>query len=168
MNKADMPVAAPLIAAPTPENKPAEPVTKMDEQLAKPADAQAPTPAPAAQPQAATGSATPTLRIVFTSTETSVPLSMKDQVAKLADSLKADASKHVSLIGHAGGETDQANAARRVSFSRVLSVRSQLLDAGIDPMRINVQALGNKEAGADPDRVDIFVHTAGSEPNAGK
>jgi outer membrane protein OmpA-like peptidoglycan-associated protein len=47
--------------------------------------------------------------------------------------------------------------ARRVSLARALAVRAYLIDQGIDSLRINVNAAGEKNPGGDPDRVDVYL-----------
>ena len=95
--------------------------------------------------------------MVFTPTETSLPLTMKESMDKLVGVLKADEAMRVNLLAYASATADQASAARRVSLSRALSVRAYLIDNGINNSRINVQAEGDKNPGGAPDRVDVFV-----------
>jgi len=105
----------------------------------------------------------PTLRIVFKPTETTLPLSMKEEINKLAKQLIANESQRATLIAYAGVVGDQVSTARRISLSRALSVRAFLIDAGVNNMRINVQAEGDKNPGGEPDRVDIFVQATGDK-----
>ncbi|MDE3060990.1 MAG: OmpA family protein [Pseudomonadota bacterium] len=113
-------------------------------------------PVPAA---AATGNA-PALRIAFKATETAVPLSMKEDLDNLAKRLRQNENERITLIAYASAVGDQASTARRVSLSRALSVRAYLIDAGVNNLRINVQAEGDKSPGGDPDRVDMFIQKA--------
>lgn len=82
---------------------------------------------------------------------------MKPELDKLAKQLAANAQQRVSVIAYASAVGDQASTARRISLSRALSVRAYLIDAGVNNLRINVQAEGDKNPGGDPDRVDLFV-----------
>jgi outer membrane protein OmpA-like peptidoglycan-associated protein len=93
----------------------------------------------------------------FKPTETALPLTMKEAMDKLVAELKADEAKRVNLLAYASATADQASTARRVSLSRALSVRAYLIDNGINNLRINVQAEGDKNPGGAPDRVDVFV-----------
>lgn len=95
--------------------------------------------------------------MVFNSTETTLPLAMVGAMDKLVEQLKADEALRVNIISYASATADQASTARRVSLSRALSVRAYLIDHGINNLRINVQAEGDKNPGGAPDRVDIFV-----------
>lgn len=103
--------------------------------------------------------AKPALRIVFKSTETTVPLTMKDEISTLAKQLIQNNNQRVTLIAYAAAVGDQASNARRISLSRALSVRAYLIDAGVNNLRINVQAEGDKNPGGEPDRVDMIVQT---------
>ena len=105
----------------------------------------------------------PTLRIVFKTTETTVPLSVNDDLNKLAKQLIQNDNQRVTLIAYASASGDQVSTARRISLSRALSVRAFLIDAGVNNLRINVQAEGDKNPGGDADRVDLYVQTVGEE-----
>jgi len=82
---------------------------------------------------------------------------MTSQLDKVAKQMKDNDGQRVTLIAYATAAGDQASTARRVSLSRALAVRAYLIDQGINNMRINVQAEGDKNPGGDPDRVDVFV-----------
>lgn len=158
-------------------SEPAKPVVLLPGEEEKP-EAEAPPPAPEAKEPAAAEPAEaaaeelappvaaepeksadgPDARIVFKTTETAVPLSIKPELDAIASRLKEDDRLRVSLVAYASTSGDQATTARRVSLSRALSVRAYLIDQGIASLRINVQAEGDKgkETG-ESDRVDIFV-----------
>ena len=57
----------------------------------------------------------------------------------------------------AGGSSGSPSAARRLSLSRALAVRSFLIEEGVRSTRIDVRALGNRSKGGPPERVDVFV-----------
>jgi hypothetical protein len=65
----------------------------------------------------------------------------------------------LQLLAYSGGGSQTPSQARRLSLSRALTVRSQLIKQGIRSTRIDVRALGNKSEGGPPDRVDIVVTT---------
>ncbi len=109
---------------------------------------------------AADGKTPPTLRVVFKSTETTIPLTVNDELNKLAKQLIQNDNQRVTLIAYATAAGDQVSTARRISLSRALSVRAFLIDAGVNNLRINVQAEGDKNPGGEPDRVDLYVQTA--------
>ena len=106
----------------------------------------------------------PTLTIGFKSTETTVPLSVKDNINKLAKQLIQNPNQRVTLVAYAAAVGDQVSTARRISLSRALSVRAYLIDAGVNNLRINVQAEGDKNPGGDPDRVDLIVQAVEDQP----
>ena len=103
------------------------------------------------------------MTIAFKSTETTVPLSVKEDINKLAKQLIQNNNQRVTLIAYAAAIGDQVSTARRISLSRALSVRAFLIDAGVNNLRINVQAEGDKNPGGDPDRVDMIVQTVGDQ-----
>lgn len=95
--------------------------------------------------------------IKFISTETTLPLSVEEDLKKLAETLKKQ-NKRVTLFSYASESVDQATTARRVSLSRVLAVRAFLLENGVDKLNINVRAEGSKNPGGEPNRVDIAAN----------
>lgn len=97
------------------------------------------------------------MTIAFNATETALPLAMTGAMDKLVERLKADETLRLNIVSYASATADQASTARRVSLSRALSVRAYLIDHGINNMRINVQAEGDKNPGGAADRVDVFV-----------
>ncbi len=105
------------------------------------------------------------MRLPFKATETTVPLSSHDDLDTLAARLKKDEALRVSIVAYASGSPEQPSTARRVSLSRALAVRAYLIDKGISNLRITVQAEGNKNAGSDADRVDVFIKSAGGDAN---
>ncbi len=129
-------------------------VKQVEEELAK----------PLAKPEGKVdGTKKPELHIGFKVTETAIPLTVKPDLDKIAERLKANTNERVVLMAYASSIGDQSSTARRVSLSRALSVRAHLIDAGINSLRINVQAEGSKNPGGDPDRVDIFVESTKEE-----
>lgn len=80
---------------------------------------------------------------------------MKVQLASVAGRLKGDENLRLTVVAYASGSADQPSTARRLSLARALAVRSYLIEQGIDNLRINVQAEGSRNAGGQPDRVDL-------------
>jgi outer membrane protein OmpA-like peptidoglycan-associated protein len=99
----------------------------------------------------------PELRIIFKTTETTIPLTVSDELNKMAKQLIQNDNQRVTLIAYASAAGDQVSTARRISLSRALSVRAFLIDAGVNNLRINVQAEGDKNPGGEADRVDLYV-----------
>jgi outer membrane protein OmpA-like peptidoglycan-associated protein len=66
------------------------------------------------------------------------------------------ADGRLQVRGYAKGEDGSASSARRVALSRVLSVRSYLMDKGIKPTRVDVRAMGSETDTNPVDRVDLL------------
>jgi outer membrane protein OmpA-like peptidoglycan-associated protein len=79
----------------------------------------------------------------------------KSELSQLASRL-AGSTDRLQLKAYASAEGGTASAARRLSLSRALTVRSQLIAKGIRSTRIDVRALGIAESG-EPDRVDVLL-----------
>ena len=77
----------------------------------------------------------------------------------IAQSLRGNEALRLQLLAYAGGASQTASQARRLSLSRALAVRSYLIEKGVRSTRIDVRALGNKSEGGPPDRVDIIITT---------
>jgi outer membrane protein OmpA-like peptidoglycan-associated protein len=71
--------------------------------------------------------------------------------------MSRDQALRIQLLAYAGQASDSASQARRLSLSRALAARSQLIEQGVRSTRIDVRALGNKSAGGPTDRIDIIV-----------
>lgn len=95
--------------------------------------------------------------MLFKPSETTLPSEHHASLTALAERMKQDPALRISVVAHATGSGDQASNARRMSLARALAVRAYLIDQGIDNLRINVQAEGGKNAGDQPDRVDLFL-----------
>ena len=94
------------------------------------------------------------MSINFLNTETVLPLASQGELKKLIT--KAGGARF-SLVAFASGGGDKSITARRVSLSRALSVRAFMIENGVDKLKINVQAEGDKNDGGAADRVDIFI-----------
>lgn len=75
----------------------------------------------------------------------------------VAAALASDRTLRIQLLAYAGQSNDSASQARRLSLSRALAARSNLIEQGVRSTRIDVRALGNKSAGGPADRIDIIV-----------
>jgi len=146
------PVATPAppppapVAAPAPA--PAPPVTAAQAPAAAPAQTAA---VPVAR---ATGGALATIPFAAGSPE------LNDQgkaaLGAVLDALKSDSAARLQIQAFASGGDDQGGQARRLSLSRALAVRGQLIEQGIAATRMDVRALGRTNDGP-PDRVDILL-----------
>ncbi|MEE8171751.1 MAG: OmpA family protein [Alphaproteobacteria bacterium] len=135
-------------------------------QKAEPAAKAEPTGAQKAAPEtemAALGpAAAPTLpgesmQIIFAAGEAALPAAAKAPLATLAAALGRDETLRLQLRAYAGGGDESASQARRLSLSRALAVRSELIEQGVRSTRIDVRALGNKSQNGTSDRVDVIL-----------
>lgn len=146
------PVATPAppppapVAAPAPV--PAPPVTAAQAPAAAPAQTAA---VPAAR---ATGGALAT--ISFAAGSPDLNDQGKAALGAVLEALKSDSAARLQIQAFASGGDDQGGQARRLSLSRALAVRGQLIEQGIAATRMDVRALGRTNDGP-PDRVDILL-----------
>lgn len=95
------------------------------------------------------------LSIPFEKDKVDVQQTMQAKIADVANAVKSD-GKNIRIVAYASGKADEASAARRVSLSRALQVRAALINKGVDPMKITVQALGN--TGNKGDKAELLVN----------
>ena len=138
-------------AAPPPPPPPATRIAKA--QKKKPEAKQEASLPPAAGPLAP-GQA---MKVVFDGGATKLLASARDGLKALAAKIKGRDRLRIQLMAYAGGDGLSASRARRISLSRALAVRSQLIESGVRSTRIDVRALGNKTSAAPVNRVDVMV-----------
>ncbi len=97
------------------------------------------------------------IQILFPAHASVLPQGTEALLATVAAHLDHDETLRLQLKAYAGGGADAASHARRLSLSRALSVRSELIEQGVRSTRIDVRALGNKSEGGASDRVDIIL-----------
>lgn len=156
--------AKPVAAAPkTAAVEPAAPLKTADvKPVATPEPPQmaAETTAANAPATAAAMPAVPTasdLTLDFSTTSTTLTPQAKNKLDNIAQQMKELDNLRLQIRGYAKG-TGSSDGARRMSLSRVLIVRSYLMDKGIKPVRLDVQALGSATSSQPIDRVDlVFV-----------
>jgi hypothetical protein len=83
-----------------------------------------------------------------------VPLD-ESGLKELADRMKTQESLRLQVVAYAAGDDLSASAARRLSLSRALAVRTFLIDNGVRSTRIDVRALGDKVPDQPANRVDL-------------
>lgn len=145
-------------APPAPPTPPAPP----------PPPSVAPAPAPAAPPAAQQQVAAlppvqfinvddqQALRVMFSGASTRLSPQGEQQLKALADQL-GDSDTRLQLKAYGGGSSETVSAARRLSLSRALAVRSYLIEQGIRSTRIDVRALGIAKDGGPAERVDLVL-----------
>jgi outer membrane protein OmpA-like peptidoglycan-associated protein len=97
------------------------------------------------------------LRIVFDADSSKLPKSARDSLLDMSSKMSGSETLRLQLLAYAGTADTSASAARRLSLSRALAVRSFLIENGVRSTRIDVRALGNKSSDAVSERVDITV-----------
>lgn len=68
----------------------------------------------------------------------------------------SDSDKRIKIISRAVDKEGDVNSARRLSLQRAINIRSFMIKSGLSGMKINVQALGNKDEG-NSNRVSIYL-----------
>jgi outer membrane protein OmpA-like peptidoglycan-associated protein len=115
-------------------------------------------PAVSAAPVTDTSGEAPALRIPFNESETDIPLGINDKIDHVADALNKDPALRVTILAYASGPESSGIYPKRVALARGIAVRNYLTtNKSVDIERVNVKALGNKNAGGPPDRVDIML-----------
>jgi outer membrane protein OmpA-like peptidoglycan-associated protein len=95
-------------------------------------------------------------QIQFTGAETFLSPDIEAALRGIAI-MVADTDRRIQLNAYAGGTSETVGAARRLSLSRALTVRSFLIEEGVRSTRIDVRALGIAEDNGPPERVDIIL-----------
>lgn len=97
------------------------------------------------------------MRLVFEQDSSKLSSDIREALKTLSDRLGQQESLRLQLLAYAGDTNTSASAARRLSLSRALAVRSYLIENGVRSTRIDVRALGNKSTEAVTERVDITI-----------
>ena len=97
------------------------------------------------------------MRIVFDTDSSKLPQDARNALKALSDQMDTQDTLRLQLLAYAGNSDTSASAARRLSLSRALAVRSFLIEHGVRSTRIDVRALGNKSTDEVTERVDITV-----------
>lgn len=123
--------------------------------------AAAPTPpsvkAPAAKPLSAKSQSMLSVSVGFDVGVIKLTDGAQSELESVITTLSKNEDLRVRLHAFAKTPDGNKNAARRLSLSRALAVRSYLMDKGIRSTRMDVRALGNQSDGAAADRVDVTV-----------
>ena len=94
--------------------------------------------------------------IQFSATAWKLDAESEDQLRRIA-ALVSSSERRVRLNAYAGGTTASIIAARRLSLSRALAVRSYLIEQGMRTPNIVVRALGVAGDANPAERVDIIL-----------
>jgi len=104
-------------------------------------------------PAISTGS----LTVLFAGAGSAIEDSNKPALRTIAATIRSEDRTRLQLKAYASAQDSSASAARRLSLSRALAVRSFLIESGVSSTRIDVRALGAKSEAGPPDRVDLVV-----------
>ena len=180
--KPRQPPAEEAIATPTPPVPPPNPAASQPPAQAEPPAATLPTaappavalapivtpppatpaPPPPAPPISATAAsaAVPTgagLRVTFGSGQSDLSPASATAIQNLVKGAPPGDSTTFNVVAYAAGTPEDPSTARRLSLTRALAVRSELMADGIGSSRIYVRALGATAGDETPDRVDVSV-----------
>jgi hypothetical protein len=101
---------------------------------------------------------TPAASIEFSQMERAVPLSSYDDLRKIAETVKKDESKGVTIIAYAYGSDDQSQLAKRAALARMMSVRTFLIEeGGLEQSQINAMTPRGDAQADGKERVELFV-----------
>ena len=95
------------------------------------------------------------LRLLYDAGSVQLPAAGEVRLKALAE-LLTESDDRIQLKAYGGGD-DATSAARRMSLSRALAVRSLLIEQGVRSTRIDVRALGVAKDGGPADRVDVLL-----------
>jgi outer membrane protein OmpA-like peptidoglycan-associated protein len=96
--------------------------------------------------------------LIFDGDDTVIDDAMRDTLQGVARTLKKENGSRLLIRAYASGPDGSKAAARRVSLSRALAVRSFLMDEGLEPSRVDVRALGRDTDVSPADRVDLVLN----------
>jgi hypothetical protein len=144
-----------VVAAPKPAEKPAIAAPKPVAPALATAPPRAPSP-PRAESAAPPPSATAAM-------PAAAPALMPGRIsmvryAKGQSQLAANGKARLQLVAYASGSGGDAIEARRIALARAVQLRAYLVEKGVQSVRMDVRALGNRNAGDGPaDRVDLVI-----------
>ncbi len=95
------------------------------------------------------------VRITFETDSTSLTAEARAMLDTVVSVLKANATVRALLKAYSSTGTSISET-RRLSLKRGMTVRLYLIDKGIPPARIDLQALGKSPDSGPADRVDVM------------
>lgn len=99
-------------------------------------------------------------RLAFDAGSAALSALARSELERVAATLVGNRNR-LQVYAFASGHAQNTSAARRLSLSRGLAVRSFLIDKGIRSTRIDVRAVGTPDGATDgtADRVDLVLAT---------
>lgn len=104
------------------------------------------------------------LRLTFAPGEANLSAESVASLRQLTEDTPPTDTTAYTVLAYAPGKADDPSTARRISLSRAMAVRSALLAVGVPSARIAARALGDQFGDGPPDRVDLTVTGATSNP----
>ena len=96
------------------------------------------------------------LRVIFKPSQTKIDKKYNLEISKFTlSSIKQNSRFEIRAYASASG--NRPTYARRVSLSRALAIRSELIENGVNSSNIDVRALGEPKDGDISDRVDVSI-----------
>ena len=165
VSEAPKPVAPVAVVAPPPPpvvapSPVAAPIPAPVVQAARPVPASVPVPVSGAKVAVGPGISRKgdVLTFAFDGDSSRLPDGARAELETMARRMEGDESLGLQLMSYADGDEASTSKARRLSLSRALEIRKELMELGVRSTRIEVRALGNKNDGGGPaDRVDSVL-----------
>ena len=98
--------------------------------------------------------ATGPLTVLFSPGSSVLNAEASKHISNIIKKMESDPSLRLQLVAYATSTDDNPSRARRLSLSRALAVRSNIVEQGVKSSRMDVLALGSKFEEAPGDRVD--------------
>jgi outer membrane protein OmpA-like peptidoglycan-associated protein len=115
-----------------------------------------PLPDVTAPPERSAEHAPDTTSLFFDGNETELTPAHTDLMQSLMP--KASQGRRFQIIGYATGQDGASSSARKISLSRALALRQFFIEHDVDPVDIDVRALGAETDRTPIDRVDIVFY----------
>jgi outer membrane protein OmpA-like peptidoglycan-associated protein len=94
------------------------------------------------------------LTVLFSPGSSVLNAEASKHISNIIKKMESDPSLRLQLVAYATSTDDNPSRARRLSLSRALAVRSNIVEKGVKSSRMDVLALGSKFKKAPGDRVD--------------
>ena len=96
------------------------------------------------------------LRIIFKPSQTKIDSKYNREISRFA-LREAKKNSRFEIRAYASTSGNRPTYARRVSLSRALAIRTELIENGVNSSNIDVRALGEPQDGDILDRVDVSI-----------
>jgi outer membrane protein OmpA-like peptidoglycan-associated protein len=93
--------------------------------------------------------------VYFVKGDVVISKEMEEKLSQSIQVMKKSNDTRYKIMGYATESKKNANDDRRIALQRVIAVRKYLVDNGINPNRLNVQAIGKIDGKGNSDRVEI-------------